>query len=111
MRMRKKTIFGIVCGFLLLITGLRVAVSFARFAKVERGFDSVQVGQSRRTIVNDFGRPNYYSGRCGVIVDSLQTCTLEYVYGHPFAPLIPDYYIVSFSSDERVIQAGRYSSP
>ena len=111
MRMRKSVIFSLLCGFLLLVAGLRIAISFVRFSKVERKFASIQVGQSRQEIISRLGKPHYYSGRCGVIADPLKTCTLEYVYGHPFAPLIPDYYIVSFSSDERVIQADRYSSP
>ena len=111
MRMRKSVIFSLLCGFLLSIAGLRIAISFVRFSKVEREFASVQIGQSRQEIVSRFGKPRYYSGRCGVIADPLKACSLEYVYGHPFAPLIPEYYIVSFSSDERVIHADRYSSP
>src|ERR1035438_8434543 len=109
--MRKRTIFGLVCAFLLLILGLRTAISFGRWAKVEREFESVQVGQSRLTVVGKLGRPNYYSGRCGVIAIPLKECALEYVCGHPFAPIMPDYYIVSFSSAEQVIEADRWSSP
>jgi hypothetical protein len=111
LRMRKRTIFALVCVVFLLGFTLKVRLSFARWAKVQREFESVQVGQSRLTIVGKLGKPNYYSGRCGVIANPLPTCTLEYVYGHPFSPLNPDYYVVSFSSDERVIQADRWSSP
>ena len=109
--MRKRTIFGLVCALMLLTLGLRTTISFARWAKVEWGFESVQVGQSQMTVVGKLGRPNYYSGRCGVIAPPLKECALEYVYGHPFAPLIPDYYIVSFSSGQQVIEAERWSSP
>jgi hypothetical protein len=109
--MRKWKIFWLVCALLLLILGLRTAISFARWAKVERGFESIQVGQSRLTVVGKLGRPNYHSGPCGVIAVPLKACALEYVYGHPFAPIVPDYYIVSFSSGEQVIEADRWSSP
>src|ERR1700679_789250 len=93
-RMRKRTLVSLALACLLLILGLKASISFARFSKVEREFNSVAVGQSRLAIVRKLGRPNYYSGSCGVIHNSPQSCVLEYVYGHPFAPLVPEYYIV-----------------
>jgi hypothetical protein len=57
------------------------------------------------------GKPNYYAGRCGVIHVPDKRCAVEYVYSHPFAPLVPEYYIVSFSSDDRVIEADQWDSP
>src|ERR1700721_126169 len=110
-RMRKRAIFALVCDFLFLILGVRKAISFVRWARVERGFGSVQVGQTRLAGVSKPRKPNYYSGRCGVIANPPPACSTEYVYGHPFAPLAPEYYIVFFSSDERAFQADRWSSP
>jgi len=57
------------------------------------------------------GKPNYHSGPCGVIHFPDKSCAKEYVYSHPFAPLVPEYYIVAFSSDDRVIEAAPWSSP
>jgi hypothetical protein len=48
-RMRKRTIVSLVLAYLLLILGFKAAVSFARFSKIKRGFNSVWVGQSRLT--------------------------------------------------------------
>jgi|ERR1700734_2910071 hypothetical protein len=109
--MRKRTIISLALACLLLTLGLKAAVSFARFSNLERHFDSVAVGQSRLAVVEKLGRPNYYSGSCGEIHNPPHGCVLEYVYSHPFAPLIPEYYIVSFSSDDRVIQADPWMSP
>jgi hypothetical protein len=57
------------------------------------------------------GKPNYYSGKCGVISIPSSDCVLEYVYSHPFAPIIPEYKVVSFSRDDRVIAAEELDSP
>ncbi len=40
-----------------------------------------------------------------------RNCAVEYVYSHPFAPLVPEYYIVSFSPEDRVIEADEWDSP
>jgi hypothetical protein len=32
------------------------------------------------------------------------------VYSHPFAPLVPEYYIVAFSPEDRVIEADEWDS-
>jgi hypothetical protein len=97
-------------GILLILT-VKAVVAFARFSWVEREFASVQDGQSRASVIAKMGKPNYYAGKCGVIHFPDKNCALEYVYSHPFAPMIPEYYIVSFSSDDRVIEADQWDSP
>lgn len=89
----------------------RMAVVFARYSKVEKQFVSVQIGEPRASVIAKVGRPNYHEGRCGVIHFPDKACAVEYVYSHPFAPLIPEYYVVSFSSDGRVIEADKWDSP
>jgi len=112
MKARKRTIFIVVGISLILILGLRTTMKFAQWTKVQREFDSIQVGQSRLTVLGKLGKPNYYDGPCGrSFTNPLPTCAIEYVYGHPFSPLDPEYYVVSFSSEDRVIQADRWSSP
>jgi hypothetical protein len=95
----------------LLILALRTVVAFLRFSRVEREFASVQNGQSRASVITKMGRPNYYAGKCGVVHFPDKNCATEYVYSHPFAPIIPEYYIVSFSSDDRVVEADQWDSP
>ena len=105
---RKALILGIA---VLLVLALRTVVAFARFSKVEREYASIQHGQSRASVTAKLGKPNYHAGKCVVIHVPGKRCAMEYVYSHPFAPLVPDYYIVSFSADDRVIEADRWTSP
>jgi hypothetical protein len=97
---------------LILITlTVKTLVAFRRFSNVKREFPTIQNGGSRASVIARIGKPNYYEGRCGVIHFPDKNCAHEYVYSHPFAPLIPQYYIVSFSSDGHIIEANRWDSP
>lgn len=109
---RTRLFFGIGIAVVLVLT-VRMVIAFWQFSKVEQEFESIQQGQSRASVTWKFGKPNYYAGKCGRMVEVPvdKTCAVEYVYSHPFAPLLPDYYVVSFSADDRVIQADHLMSP
>ena len=109
--MQRQRGVAILGGVLLLFLGLRTAVSFRRFVGVERHFGSIHNGESRLSVIRRLGTPNYHTGKCVAIGPSPPTCAIEYVYSHPFAPLLPDYYVVSFSADDQVIAADRLTSP
>ena len=96
---------------IILALAAKTAIAFQRYAKAERSFVSVQVGDSRSSVIGKMGKPNYHAGKCGVIHFPDKSCALEYVYSHPFAPLVPEYFIVSFSQDDRVIEADEWDSP
>ena len=95
----------------LLVLSVKTAIAFGRYAKAERSFTSVKIGDSRTAVNGTMGKPNYHEGKCGVIHFPDKNCAVEYVYSHPFAPLVPEYYIVSFSPEDRVIEADVWSSP
>jgi len=99
-----------VTGIVLVLAALTV-VAFGRYSQVERGFASVHLGESRALIIAEIGKPNYHAGKCGVIHFPDKNCALEYVYSHPFAPIVPQYYIVSFDQHDRVIEADVWISP
>ena len=110
--MTRKVRFILFLGVAVLIAlAIKTTVAFRRFSTVERQFESIQNGELRASVIVKLGKPNYHEGKCGVIHVPKKNCSTEYVYSHPFAPLIPDYYIVSFSSDDHVIEADRWSSP
>ena len=94
---------------LLVVT--RATLAFRRFATVERNFGTIHQQDSRELVIAKLGSPNYHMGACGAISTSPPACATEYVYSHPFAPLLPDYYVISFSADFRVIAADRLTSP
>jgi hypothetical protein len=109
--MTKKQIAVASLSGLFLIVCLRTTISFARFSYVERHFDSIRAGGSRASVAAQFGRPNYHAGVCSADFSPPKGCASEYVYSHPFAPLLPDYYVVWFSSDDRAIDADHTISP
>ena len=88
----------------------RTALAFARFGKVESGFPLIQDGESRASVVARLGRPNYYEGKCGTLSAPYKDCSYEYIYSHPFAPWVPEYYVVAFA-DDSVIHTAVLSSP
>ena len=108
---RKVRVALVLSACVLLVLAARTAAAFARYSKAERYFASVQIGDSRASVVARMGKPNYHAGECGVIHFPSKECAVEYVYSHPFAPLIPEYKIVSFSRDDRVIEADEWDSP
>jgi hypothetical protein len=87
------------------------AFSFLRFHFVQRDFDQVELGQSTDAVTRLLGHPNYHSGVCLPDMESSSECTSELVYSHPFAPLIPEYFVVDFSADGKVISADHLDSP
>jgi hypothetical protein len=108
---RRTRVILILVASIVLVLAVQTIVAFARYSRVERGFASVHVGESRAVVITKIGKPNYHAGKCGVIHLPDKNCALEYVYSHPFAPIVPEYYIVSFSPDDRVIEADQWSSP
>ena len=108
---RRTRVILILVASIVLVLAVQTVVAFARYSKVERGFASVHLGESRAVVITKIGKPNYYAGKCGVIHFPDKNCALEYVYSHPFAPIVPEYHIVSFSPDDRVIEAHNWSSP
>jgi hypothetical protein len=108
---RRSHIALIGAGALLFVIGARVIFAFVNYARVERNFPLIRQGDPRDYVAAKLGKPNYYHGNCGVIHVPNKECALEYVYSHPFAPLIPEYLIVSFSKNGRVIEAESWDSP
>jgi hypothetical protein len=107
---RRKVIIGI-SAIVLIAAAASTAVAFLRYERVEGRFSSIQTGDSLDSVMAKLGRPNYYEGKCGVIDVPDKNCSLEFVYSHPFAPIIPEYHIVAFSMDDRVIEADDWNSP
>ncbi len=88
-----------------------LSLRFVQYNEVQQRFTRIKVGISQTDALRILGNPNYHKGICGVIVPDRGGCVTEYVYSHPFAPLMPDYYVVTFNRDNRVIEAARWSSP
>jgi hypothetical protein len=108
---RKYRVLMILSVSAILALAAKTVIAFRRYGKAERSFKSVQIGETRASVIGKMGRPNYHGGKCGVIHIPDKACVVEYVYSHPLAPIVPEYYIVSFSHDDRVIEAQEWNSP
>jgi hypothetical protein len=96
---------------LLVLAGARLRYAFYRFYVVESKFDSVHVGQTKQDVLQRLGRPTDHSGDCLVDLRIAKDCASELVYSYPFAPLVPEYYVVDFSGDGRVAGVEHLISP
>jgi hypothetical protein len=110
-QMRERTIVATV--FVVIVFGLssRLVLAFVRFARVEHNFAAIELGLSKPAVVARLGKPHYHSAPYEIDFSPPSACSSEYVYGHPLAPLLPDYYVISFSADGHVIEANRWTSP
>ena len=111
MAMRKHQILGIVTIGILFVIILKVVISYEHFHIVMRDFEQVQKGQTSASVISILGKPNYHAGSCSADFIPPQNCVKEYVYSHPFAPMIPEYYVVWFSSNDQVLSAEILNSP
>ncbi|HTW81473.1 MAG TPA: hypothetical protein VME23_18150 [Terracidiphilus sp.] len=109
-RMKVKRVTLVLALIAVLLLTARTMHSFSRFHAVAERFDSVHEGQSWDSVIALLGRPNYHEGSC--LQDlSGSGCVRELVYSYPFAPLIPEYYVVDFSANDRVIWTAHLNSP
>jgi hypothetical protein len=109
--MRKGLIAALAVVGIVLILGARLAKAYYEFDIVERNFVWIRTGQSRPAVTAMLGKPNHHSGKCGRVLDSPSGCAVEYVYASPLAHWLPEYYVVWFSSEDRVIGASFTTLP
>jgi hypothetical protein len=101
--------FGVVVVVVLTTrTTVSTVVAFRRFKRVERECASIQRGESRESVTAKLGKPRW--ARCGG-GPHRNDCNEEYGYSHPFAPLVPRYFILSFSDYDKVTEAKCFPSP
>lgn len=108
-RKRLALMFGVAVVMVLTIrTTVSTVVAFRRFKRVERECASIQRGESRDSVTAKLGKPRW--ARCGG-GPHRNDCNEEYGYSHPFAPVVPRYFIVSFSDYDKVTDAKCFPSP
>jgi hypothetical protein len=101
--------FGVAVVVVLTIrTTVSTVVAFRRFKRVERECASIQRGELRDSVTAKLGKPRW--ARCGG-GPHRNDCNEEYGYSHPFAPVVPRYFIVSFSEYDKVTEAKCFPSP
>ena len=108
MKLRKANIVLLAAGVLAVWLGYH---AFARY-RVSRNFDRVSTGASKAEVVRALGTP-WKVTKCGQLFGNPDQpgCAEEYLYKTLFAPLVPNYYSISFDSSGHVVDKYFYSSP
>jgi hypothetical protein len=76
-------------------------------------FERIAVGDTREQVVRLLGKPRRIE-KCGEPFGNpggKPGCVEDYLYASPYAPLIPEYWSVSFDKNGRVIEKYHYVSP
>jgi hypothetical protein len=105
----------------LIIGGIVLAVAgwfvwaVLRDKQLEKGFDEIAAESTEQEVVKYLGHPNRVE-KCGEFFGPLETkemegCAREFLYASPFAPMLPQYYVVRFDANNRVKGKTPYTSP
>lgn len=94
---------------------LWVAFVIHRERQLGNGFDGVKAGATEAEVLQRIGQPRRVE-RCGSFTgllpkEKMVGCAKEYFYASPFSPLLPEYYVVRFDQQNRVIDTASYASP
>ncbi len=104
-------VVGIICTIVLGLS-IWLVLGIVRQNKLDKGFSIVKTGANQFEVIQLLGRPTRI-GRCGDFFHQKAPsgCVTEYVYSASFAPLVPQYYVVSFDGTGRVLETFNWSSP
>ncbi len=100
----------IIFCLIVFLVGRAVLLTL-RFHEVERNFERVSSGMPSSDVLKILGNPTYHKGNCLTDLKMSNGCSKEFVYGPFLAPLVADYYVVDFSSNDRVISTAHLVSP
>jgi len=76
-------------------------------------FERIAIGDPREQVVQLLGKPRRVE-KCGEPFGNpggKPGCAEDYLYASPYAPVIPEYWSVSFDKNGRVIDKYHYVSP
>jgi hypothetical protein len=107
MNLRRKLI---ALGVVLIPTAL-VVWPILRVRHFERSSGEIRADDTRVVVLDRMGKP-WKDERCGEYLGgSPSGCAEEFLYAHPYAPLVPEYWVVDFNQDRRVINSLHLISP
>jgi hypothetical protein len=95
---------------ILIIVLIVIFWPFVRVHQIEAAFRKVSRNDTRSDVLNQMGNP-WNDGKCGFIGGPSADCVEEFIYAHPYAPLLPEYWVISFNRDRRVIDSVYSTSP
>jgi hypothetical protein len=110
---KKNKALAILIGSAMFTSAARFSYSYLRFNEIAGKISLVKEGDTRRQVIELLGKPGDQNHPCqNDIRTAPKGCAREFVYGLPLPTRwMPDHVVVSFSKDDRVIEAHRYVSP
>jgi hypothetical protein len=110
-----KRLIYLIIGSIALAGTIWVAWAILRDNRLRTGFDKIKIGTTEQSVLQELGRPKRVE-KCGEFFGPLpkeeaEGCAREYFYASPFAPWLPQYYVVRFDANNRVRSTSPYSSP
>jgi hypothetical protein len=102
-------------GCFVLMSACWLGWAIYRDSQLLDGFDKVKIGASEAEVSARLGKPKRVEP-CGEFFGPLPKdlpvgCASEYLYASPFAPLLPQYYVVRFDASGHVLETVPLSSP
>ena len=78
---------------------------------IERAVAQIRVGDDRQTVLQRAGAP-WRDEACGTLfAGEPNGCLHELVYAHPYAPYVPEYWVVYLDSSQHVLSQSHLISP
>ena len=102
-----------ITGSIVLVPATLLALGIGRDNNLSAAFERVSIGMSRAEAANVMGIFGWTEG-CGsnpVFKPDLDRCAEMDVYPSSFAPLNPEYWVIYFDGDQRVIGKFDFQSP
>ena len=97
--------FAAVCALALIVWPI------VRVNRLENSFSRVKDNDAKSLVLERMGTPWKDQG-CGQYFGGQPPgCAEESIYAHPFAPYVPEYWVVDFNSSNRVINSVHLVSP
>lgn len=105
----------LIVSCIVLAGAIWLAWAILRHRQLEKDFDVITAGATEREVVKSLGRPKRVE-KCGEFFgplpkEELDNCSKEYFYASPFAPLVPEYFVLRFDVNNRVTSKSPYTSP
>ena len=110
MRIRKIQLLGILVG---VAASVWLGWTIFRVKTIPQRFARISVGDSREQVVQLLGKPKSVE-KCGEPFGNPGgkfNCKEDYLYASPYAPVIPEYWSVSFDASGRVVEKYHFLSP
>ncbi len=86
----------------LLVCSVVTFGTLIRSRSLDKAFAKIKPGDTAQQVLALRGNPNSVRS-CGPVLN-VPSCAQEMVYAHPFAPLVPEYWLVALNSSGHVLQ-------